>query len=115
MSAAPGTGVLPLDPGRQASACRALWLALLNYEITAALGGACPDRSQSRRPAAIQARAREWIGTEDFRTVCALAGLDADWVLDLYRRAPGIEPRAEDGRRIKAGRAHAPLADRAAA
>ena len=30
-------------------------------------------------------QARAWIGTRDFHTVCALAGMDGHFVLDSYR------------------------------
>lgn len=57
------------------NACRALWLALIEEQRRLAFDARVADH-----PMEIH-RAREWFGSRDYHTICALAGLDGDWIM----------------------------------
>jgi hypothetical protein len=65
-------------------ACRKLWRAVLLDQLRFALAERGP--SKSGRVAPEIARARAWFLTEDARLVCALAGVDVDWLLPRVAR-----------------------------
>jgi hypothetical protein len=57
------------------SACRALWLGVLNQQFELLARPSSADKDHEIR------KARLWFGSKDFHMVCALAGLDSHWVL----------------------------------
>lgn len=57
------------------SACRALWIGVLNQQFELIARPTASDRDHEIR------KARIWFGSEDFHMVCALAGLDSQWVM----------------------------------
>lgn len=68
-----------LDPNDQARQCRHLWLGVVLIGLKDHVAGVEPS----------------WIGSEEFTTVCSLAGLDARYVRDCLR-----DGRMKDLRRI---------------
>ncbi|MGK7653174.1 hypothetical protein ACSQ76_12385 [Roseovarius sp. B08] len=65
----------PVNRDVSAEACRQLWCAVLQHAVSMAL------RSLPRTERALVTsleiqRARNWIGTPDFKLVCELAGID---------------------------------------
>lgn len=71
----------------QAVAMRRLWCAVLYEQLRLCLRATADVKYA---PLDIEAAYR-WIGSRDFRTVCALAGLDADWI------EAGVRARIKDG------------------
>lgn len=58
---------------------RALWRAVLGEQLSMVCTGHPGAMLRPHERNAV-AEARDWIGTDDFRLVCALAGCDPDWV-----------------------------------
>lgn len=61
-------------------ACRAVWCAVIDAQFSLAVDPKLADRPHE------VASARRWFGSRDFFMVCALAGLDGNWVLRGVRR-----------------------------
>ena len=76
-------GVAPLydDSDVDAVACRALWCALIWDQWKIAMS---PDDQFLK--ATEVCNARRWFGSKDFYIVCALAGIDAEYVMDRFDR-----------------------------
>jgi hypothetical protein len=70
------TLILGTNTGHR-SECRELWAAVLICNLNDAAGHliAAYNSKQGSREA-LQRQAKAWIGTSDFRHVCALAGID---------------------------------------
>lgn len=64
-------------PETHPSACRSLWVAVLAEQYRLAT---LPRPSHFDTELDIH-NARQWFGFRDFHIVCALVGLDGDWVL----------------------------------
>ena len=67
-------------------ACRNLWEDVLRRALADAVttGGCAAGLSMSR---GVQASHQRWLGSRDFRIVCALVGLEPEAVLAVYHRA----------------------------
>ncbi|MDF2143206.1 hypothetical protein [Paenirhodobacter sp. CAU 1674] len=74
----------------EAEACRQLWIAVILTTLR--------DLLLPTRDGLLANQARAWIGTADFRSVCALAGLDAQTVADGMRHAEAVVREAEKDR-----------------
>ena len=79
-----------LEPQSQAEKCRQMWCWVLFTALKAIFDLDEPSKDQ-------------WLGSEDFRTVCALAGMEPDAVLDrvgefILRREipPGLYKAARE-------------------
>ena len=90
-----------VDPG-SVHAMRALWCAVLYEQVRLAT-----TRPTTHQSALEITKAVHWIGTRDFRLVCELAGLDADWIErgiartlmhGTLRRSRRAEPKELDAR-----------------
>jgi hypothetical protein len=60
---------------------RNLWASVLHEQLKAALDISWTGQGKNLRKAD-QWRAIGWMGSKDFYMVCALAGLDGDYILD---------------------------------
>jgi len=79
MSFDEGNANLITEPRIDAYACQALWCAVIEAQYDLALTPKWRDKR------ADILRARSWFGSRDFFMVCALAGLDGDWLLSGIR------------------------------
>lgn len=63
---------------------RTLWQMVLLAGLQHALGKPLSYYEKPKGRARTFESYRSWIGSKDFRIVCALAGIDADFILDKY-------------------------------
>jgi hypothetical protein len=68
-------------PEMHPNTCRSLWAAVLAEQLRLAT---LPRPTHFDTELDIY-RPRKWFGFRDFHMVCALAGLDGDWILKGYR------------------------------
>ncbi|WP_417741484.1 hypothetical protein [Salipiger sp.] len=85
------------DPDLSA-ACRALWAAVLERAWSDSFGARSYSSWKGTETLAVE-QARQWMGSDDFATVCLLAGLDPAAVYGRWRRA--IQERSNaHGRKV---------------
>ena len=71
-----------VDCDLDAVACRALWASVLRDQWFWVFGGPLSDDAGHHRREALA-----WFGTRNCAMVCALAGIEFDYVMLRYRRA----------------------------
>lgn len=71
-----------------------LWVAVLQRGISDALGHVEDNAKRGPRALAVR-QARDWLGTQDFREVCIMAGLDPEYIL------AGVRQMQREGRQIR--------------
>lgn len=87
---------LTIDNDRISGGERQLWLAVLGENLTLALRER--DTSSLGSAARDIMEAQRWIGSDDFRDICHLAGVQPDWVMRYVReqrRLPVSQRHAE--------------------